>query len=191
MRLLISINRKLQKLLLFGLFKDCVKASPKRLCIADICRFELKVTYFLYLRLPHWSAAQGQPAFHPDRLTDLPPLLLAPCHQQGATSPLPAPLEKNKEQRELILLHEKKGPFIQGANCKPQWSRGGEKTPKRPTELQLYLSIIFFVWQNWAFSYIIRKLLFLQKGQNWSIILLLPRKGYHYSRDWLSHFYSN
>lgn len=158
-RFLISTNRELQKLLLLCLFQDCVKASPKKwLCIIDICRFGLKVTYFLYLRLPHWSGARGPPASHPDRLTDLPPLLLAPCHQPGAMSPQPAPLEKNKGQRELILLHEKKGPFIQEANCKPQGWRGG-KNPKQPPDPQLYLSIIFLCgktehfhtsWENYS-----------------------------------------
>lgn len=153
-----------QKLLLLGLFKDCVKASKRRLCIADICRFGLKVTYFLCLKLPHWSGARGRPASHPDRRTDLPPLLLAPCHQRGATSPLPAPLEKNTEKRELILLQEKKGPFIQEANCRPQWSRG-EKNFKHPPELQLCLSIIFLCGKTEHFHVSLESYCFYKKGK--------------------------
>lgn len=187
-RFLISTNRELQKLLLLCLFQDCVKVSPKK-CTTDICRFGLKVTYFLYLRLPHWSGVRGPPASHPDRLTDLPPLLLAPCHQPGAMSPQPAPLEKNKGQRELISLHEKKGPFIQEANCKPQGWRG-EKTPNSP-QTHSSISPLFFCVVKLSIFIHHEKIIVLQKGQNWSIILLLPRKDYHDSRDWLSHFHSN
>lgn len=143
--------------------KTVLKLPQKRLCIADICRFGLKATYFLYLRLPHWSGARGQPASHPDRPTDLPPLLLAPCHRWGATSPLPAPLEKNTEQRELILLQEKKGPFIQEANCRSPWSRG-KKNPKHPRNYSS-ASPLFLCGKTERFHILLESYCFYKKGK--------------------------
>lgn len=181
MRFLISINRKLQKLLLFGLFKDCAKASPQMPLHSRYMQIWIENYLLLVLEaspLVRSSESTCIPSRHTDR---------SPTTSAGSLSPTRCNVTttcstgKQTEQRSLSYSVRKKGLLFKKPIADLSDQRG-KKTQIPPRTTALPLHYFFCVAKLSIFIYH-QEVIASKKGQNRSTVLLLPGKDYYHSRD--------